>query len=237
MLRFIKPLEPTLVDAPPAGPGWLHTIKQDGYPHRAGDRGGKCRAFTRRGNDWTANYRPIVEAAQRLKYRSAIVDGEMVVQDERGLSDFGALRSAISKRPDRLIFFAFDLLHLNGEDLRSRPIEERRAKLGELLVAADQRLAFSDAFEGDGSEFFKAAEGHGLEGIISKRKGSRYKSGPSNAWLKTKAVETGDDVIGASVTPTGIPVAVLAKDGVHVGSAMINLKADERGVLGVYRAA
>ena len=116
----------------------------------------------------------------------------MVVQDEKGLSDFGALRSAISRRPDRLIFFAFDLLHLDDEDLRGRPIEERRALLRQLLNGADPRLAFSEEFDGDGAEFFRVAEAHGLEGIVSKREGSRYMSGASNTWFKTKAVETSD---------------------------------------------
>ena len=88
------------------------------------------------------------------------------MQNERGVSDFGAVRSAISRAPERLIFFAFDLLHLNGRDLRKEPVEARRTTLAELLATTDSPyLAFSDAFEGDGSALFKAADANGLEGI------------------------------------------------------------------------
>jgi bifunctional non-homologous end joining protein LigD len=116
-----------------------------------------------------------------------IIDGEVIVQDERGVSDFDALRLAIKQQPHRLIFYAFDLLHLNGKDLRDGSLLERRGELKELL-GADQtsRLQFSEEFLGDGAAFFQTCAAHGLEGVVSKLGSSRYRSGRSKTWLKTK---------------------------------------------------
>jgi bifunctional non-homologous end joining protein LigD len=129
----------------------------------------------------------VVEASGKLACQTVVLDGEMVVQDENGLSDFDALRSAIYTAPHRIVFFAFDLLHLNGEDLRPKLLLERRARL-QRLIKPDPRspLQFSDHLEGDGARFFKAAVELGLEGIVSRRAASRYRSGPSRSWLKTK---------------------------------------------------
>ena len=132
-------------------------------------------------------YRRVVDACCKLKCESALIDGEMVVQDEHGITDFHALRSAIYTAPHRLVFFAFDLLHLDGQDLRGQPLMERRAALRK-LIEPDPRspIQFSDHVDCDGAKFFKAAADLGLEGIVSKRAASRYRSGPSRSWLKTK---------------------------------------------------
>jgi bifunctional non-homologous end joining protein LigD len=111
-LPFIKPMMPMLVANPPQGEGWTHEIKYDGYRTELIIDDGQARAFTRNGHDWTKRYRSIVEVAAALPVGDAIIDGEMVVQDESGVSDFQALRGAIGGEPHRLIFFAFDLLHL-----------------------------------------------------------------------------------------------------------------------------
>ena len=196
MLTKLPFMDPRLVDAPPKGDGWLHEIKYDGYRTQLLIEDGQARAFTRRGHDWTDKYGPIVDVARTLPCTSAIIDGELIVQDENGVSDFMALRSAIFKEPHRLVFFAFDLLHLNGHDLRDMPIEDRRELLTELIEDSDP-IHLSTEFDGDGTVFFAAAEARGLEGIVCKKKGSRYIAGETDLWQKVKCWVTGDlDVIG-----------------------------------------
>lgn len=134
---FIAPINPLLVDEPPAGAGWLHEIKHDGYRTLLVVEAEDVRVFTSSGLDWTSRYGRVVKAAGQLDASSAILDGEMVVQDERGVTDFLALGGAIDREPHRLVFFAFDLLELDGEDLRDSPIEERRGMLRELLGMPD----------------------------------------------------------------------------------------------------
>src|SRR5688572_12285409 len=132
-LAFIPPLAPTLVDQPPAGDNWLHEIKHDGFRTELLIEQGRARAMSRRGLDWTARYPRIVGAAMALKCRSAIIDGEAVVQDEVGRSDLSAFHSALDAEPQKVLLFAFDLLHLDGKDVRRAPLEERRARLQALL--------------------------------------------------------------------------------------------------------
>jgi hypothetical protein len=106
---------PTLVPEPPSGAGWVHEIKHDGYRTLIVIDQGKVRAFSRPGKDWTGPYRRVINACANLGCKAALIDGEVVVQDENGISDFEALRSAIHKVPHRLVFFAFDLLHVDGK--------------------------------------------------------------------------------------------------------------------------
>jgi DNA ligase D-like protein (predicted ligase) len=212
--RFIKPELPTLVSEPPTGEGWIHEIKYDGYRTLIAIDRGKVRAFTRNGFDWTTAYRRPVEASAKLACETALMDGEVVVQDENGISDFEALLSAIHKAPHRLVFYAFDLLYLDSQDLRGQPLIERRELLRK-LIRPDKRSAiqFSDHLEGDGAKFFKAAAELGLEGIVSKRAASRYRSGPSRSWLKTKnMVESEFVLLGTELDSDGVPWALLASD-------------------------
>jgi bifunctional non-homologous end joining protein LigD len=170
-LSFIAPNLPTLVEEPPEGAAWLHEVKHDGFRTILIIERGQVRAYTRNGYDWTDRYRNIVGAAAALPCRAAILDGEVVVQDKRGASDFEALRGALSSRRGKLLFYAFDLLHLTGRDTRDRPLIERRAKLKTLLGEdATSPLQFSDEFVGDGAALFRACAKHGLEGIVSKLK-------------------------------------------------------------------
>ena len=146
--------------------------------------------------------------------KAALIDGEVVVQDENGISDFDALRSAIHKAPHRIVFFAFDLLHLDGQDLRRTPLMERRSALRR-LIEPDPRspIQFSDHVDCDGSKFFKAAAELGLEGIVSKRVRSLYRGGPSRSWLKTKNMVEGEFILlGTEVDDSGIPWALLARE-------------------------
>jgi bifunctional non-homologous end joining protein LigD len=178
----------------------------------------------------------IINEAVKLDCRSAIIDGEIIVQDKNGVSDFDALKSAIRRRPQSLIFCAFDLLHLNGKDFRERPLLERRAKLRE-LVPSEQPFLFSEEFTGDAAAFFQACADHQLEGIVSKLASSKYRSGRSKTWLKTKCfTESSFLIIGtARDRKTKAPLALLAEaDGEalkYAGSAFIALPGIERAEL------
>src|SRR5689334_11728540 len=121
-LGFITPEIPRLVPQPPSGEGWIHEIKHDGYRTLIVIDHGKVRAFSRHGRDWTGPYKRVVEAAAKLPCKAALIDGELIVQDENGISDFDALRSAIHKARHRLVLFAFDLVHHDGKDLRRTPL-------------------------------------------------------------------------------------------------------------------
>lgn len=230
-LRFIPFQLPTAVSKPPSGERWIHEVKFDGYRTEIVISDGKARAYTKNGNDWTRKYSPVIAAAENLACRSAILDGEMVVNDSRGASDFNELIRAIGRSPDRLAFVAFDILHLDDVDLRDCPLVERKALLRELLPQDEPRLQYSEHFEEEGPLFFKACDGMGLEGIVSKRAESRYRSGPSKNWLKTKCYVQGEfDVIGIERTAKGESVALLAsrENGSYAGAAFVTLKRVDR---------
>jgi DNA ligase D-like protein (predicted ligase) len=233
-LSFVPPLLPTLSLEPPSGKGWIHELKHDGN-RTILVIDGAARSFTRNGHDWSSRYRNIVECAARLRCRTAILDGEAIVQDERGISDFNALRGAMAWEPHRLAYFAFDLLHLDGEDLRRRPLLERKERLAELLGSPDPfcPIQFCDHLAEAGSALFEAAERMGLEGIVSKKASSTYLSGRSTAWLKIKCMTDGEFVvIGTSKGDGGPPVALLAREAagqlVYAGSAFVTLAAPAR---------
>ena len=234
ILSFIEPLIPVLAEEPPEGDDWLHEIKYDGYRTQIHIHEGRVRAYTRNAHDWTERYHPLVGAAAVLPCASAILDGEVIVQDEQGRSDFHALRSAIAKRPHDLVFMAFDLLHLDGRDLRREPVEVRREILQRLIGEADptQPIHYSDHLIGGGKEMFVRAEEMGLEGIVSKRLGSRYRSGPSRNWLKTKTFAEEEFVVIGTSTGNRAPVALLAREEAgrlsYAGGAMVTLKQPER---------
>jgi bifunctional non-homologous end joining protein LigD len=237
-LGFIEPQLPTSTDQPPEGEEWIHEVKHDGYRTLLLVEDGQARAFTRKGFDWSDSYRGIVSAVASLDCRSAILDGEVIVQDGLGISDLEALRSAIKWAPHRLLFYAFDLLHLNGEDLRCKPLIERRTRLKELIGDdAASPLQFSEEFTGDGAAFFRACAEHGLEGVVSKRAASLYRSGRSKTWLKSKCfTESEFMLIGVDRDrKTGAERALLAKAErsglVYAGAAFFALGREERETL------
>jgi bifunctional non-homologous end joining protein LigD len=235
-LEFIKPQLATSVDHPPPRAGWIHEVKHDGYRTLLIIERRKARAYTRNGFEWTERYTDIARGAAKLECRSALIDGEVIIQNERGVSDFEALKSAIRWCPQSLVFCAFDLLHLNGKDLRDSPLLERRAKL-KALVPSEHPFLFSEEFSGDAAAFFRACADHQLEGIVSKLASSRYRSGRSKTWLKTKCfTETSFVIIGtARDRKTKAPLALLAEvDGEalkYAGSAFIALSGAERAEL------
>ena len=186
--KWIKPCLPTLVDRPPIGPQWLHEIKWDGYRVSAYVANGKVTIRTRNGHDWTARFPAISRAALVLKVRSAVIDGEAVILDERGRSSFAELQADLDRHgSERAVLYAFDLLLLDGEDLRKKPLEERRLALGG-IIARRSAILMSEEFSGPGADLFRIACENELEGIVSKRLDRAYHSGRSRDWLKTKCV-------------------------------------------------
>jgi bifunctional non-homologous end joining protein LigD len=183
---FIEPCLPSPADKPPSGSDWVHEIKHDGYRLMA--RGDPIaigvRLLTRNGHDWAPRYPLIVEAVNALKVRSCLIDGEAVACDGSGVAEFERLRR---RRVGQDVFlYAFDLLELNGNDLRNEPIEVRKATLASLLRAGHPGLQFNQHLTHPGDVVFRHACATGLEGIVSKRLGSRYRSGRTKDWLKFK---------------------------------------------------
>jgi bifunctional non-homologous end joining protein LigD len=182
---FIAPCLPSPASKPPSGPNWIHELKHDGFCMIARRDGNGVRLFTRNANDWSTRFPPITDAVARLKARSCLIDGEVVILNTDGLAVFDLLRQGPRVRPDAVLL-AFDLLELDGEDLGARPIEERRRRLTRLLRDARPALQLSEHLEEDGPVVFEHACLLGCEGIVSKRRGTRYQSGRSRHWIKTK---------------------------------------------------
>lgn len=184
---FIEPCLPSLATKPPSGPEWIHEIKHDGYRLMICRDTAGMRLLTRRGYDWTARFPAIASAASVLRAKSFLIDGEAVCCDDKGIAVFDKLRQ---RRNEWSVFLvAFDLLELNGRDLRREPIEIRKAGLARLLRNAEPGLQLSEHIEHEAAIVFEHACKLGLEGIVSKRRGSRYQSGRSSLWLKSKNPE------------------------------------------------
>lgn len=180
---FIIPCRPTLASKPPVGPGWAHEIKHDGYRLQIHARGGRVRLYTMNGADWTERYPLIVGAASRLK-GEAVIDAEVVCAGADGIADFDALHSRCQDHA--AIAVGFDLLRRDGADLRPKPLAERKGALERLLAKSTGGIQFVAHVEGDGAEMFAAVCKLGLEGIVSKKLTSPYRSGNSKSWIKTR---------------------------------------------------
>ena len=181
---FISPCLPTVAPKAPLGPGWVHEIKHDGYRLQVHLREGRVRLFTRTGVDWTDRYRWIVEDVARLSVKHAIIDAECCVADENGVADFNALHSRI--RDHEAFAYAFDLLAVDGEDIRLTPLSDRRKRLAKLLRKAKPGIRLSEHLEAEGPIVFEHACRLGLEGIVSKRIDAPYRSGRAKCWIKVK---------------------------------------------------
>lgn len=233
-LGYVPTMQPTLVHDAPEGDQWLHEIKYDGYRTELLLNGAESRAFTRNGHDWTDRYRLVLDAAQSLPGGPALIDGEMIVQGEAGLSDFHAVRRTITSHPERLVFYAFDLMMVDGQDIRREPLIDRRARLHDLVGEHDPtfRIQFSDHIVGNGPAFYHQAEQLGLEGIVSKLTDSRYRAGYSTSWLKIKAFTVDQFVIVGTEQGVGPTMALCARETPHgleyAGGAMLTLTAKER---------
>lgn len=201
MPAFIEPTLASLTVKPPAGKRWIHEIKFDGYRLQARIEAGRVKLFTRTGLDWTAKFgKEIVAAFKGLPVGTAVFDGELVVETAAGVSDFSALQADLSDgRSDRFVYYAFDLLYLDGFDVRDVPLAERKALLSQVIPGETGRLRFSSHFDGDGSLILRHAGMLGLEGIVSKLADEPYRSGRGKGWLKAKLFHGQEVVIGGWV--------------------------------------
>jgi bifunctional non-homologous end joining protein LigD len=183
-LLSFDPCLPLSAEQPPAGPGWIHEIKHDGFRILARRQGRAVRLVTRNGHDIADRFPLAAAAIEVLPVRSCVVDGEAIVSDDDGLAVFDLIRG--HGRNGRAILCAFDLLEVNGEDIRPEPIEERKRRLAGLLRLPHEGIALNETYREDGATIFKHACALGCEGIVSKRLGSPYRAGRSAHWLKIK---------------------------------------------------
>jgi len=219
---FIPPQLAEEARSAPHGRNWVHELKLDGYriqvhvQTQGGGQAAKTRLFTRKGLDWTARMPALARAAAELEVESAILDGEIVVLDPSGRSSFPDLQAAFQNGKEaEMVYFAFDLLHLNGRNLRGLPLIERKEILEKLLSPADPHAAlrFCEHIQARGDVVFAKASQLGAEGIVSKQVGAPYTSGRGNTWLKMKATIKQEFVIGG-FTP-------VAKTGRGIGSLLL----------------
>lgn len=192
----IEPCLALLVPRPPKGEGWAYEVKWDGYRLVINVDQVRSKVLTRNGHDWTSRFQHLADAAAKLGHNTMILDGEGVVLDAKGRSDFSMLQKALGGRGGRrfaheAVFFAFDILYLDGRDLRSMPLSERRELLKQ-VISDDQTgtIRLSEEVDAAGVEFFKIACEHGLEGIVAKRLDAPYRSGRHGEWQKIKCVQS-----------------------------------------------
>lgn len=222
---FIAPQLCKSVDRPPQGAGWAHEIKFDGYRLQVRVQGGKAVVKTRSGLDWTSKFQAIADvAAKRLP--EGLYDGEACALDHNGAPDFPALQAALSEgRSEDLIFFCFDALVLAGEDLRDLPLAERKDRLKAVLEklpkTAAARLRYVDHFETGGDAVLQSACRMSLEGIVSKRLDAPYRSGRSEAWVKSKCRAGHEVVIGGWTGEAGQLRSLLV--GVHRNGKLVHV--------------
>jgi bifunctional non-homologous end joining protein LigD len=206
MPAFIEPCLSTLHPRPPKGTRWVHEIKFDGYRLQARIERGRVRLNTRSGQDWTSKFGTrLIDGLKRIPVTAALLDGELVVEDDRGASDFSALQADLSEgNTGRLVFYIFDLLHVDGFDIRRVALTERKRVLQELLAQAPPQgpVRYSEHFEEEGDLLFKHVCRLGLEGIISKVRTSPYQSGRVKNWLKSKCSQRQEFVIAGYLPST-----------------------------------
>ena len=225
---FVEPALATLVDDMPTGDGWLYEIKHDGYRMQARIDGGSVKILTRSGLDWTAKFEATARALKAMKLPSALIDGEIVVETAAGVSSFSALQQALAAGDTgSAVFYAFDLLYLDGRDLRALPLTERKDLLLQSLddVEPGGPIRFSEHLAADGEAMARHACRLGLEGIVAKRADAPCRSGRTDAWRKIKCSSSEEFVVAGFMPSTTAPKSVGSlilgthEDGtlVHVG--------------------
>jgi bifunctional non-homologous end joining protein LigD len=198
MPSFVEPCLATLVAAPPTGDEWVHEIKFDGYRIQARIDGENVKLITRSGLDWTARFEPLPTLLRDVHRGKALIDGELVVEDSGGHSDFALLTADLKgRRSDRFVFYCFDLLHLDGFNLQEATLFDRKAMLRQVIDAssAGNHIRFSAHLAGDGASMLTEACRLGLEGIVSKRGDLPYRSGRNGDWVKSKCIQVDEFVI------------------------------------------
>jgi bifunctional non-homologous end joining protein LigD len=210
MPKFLAPELASNADAPPTGDGWLHELKLDGYRIQGHveeqKRGGRnVKLYSRNGLDWTHRMPEIAQEMEKTPVKTAVLDGELVVLDEKGSTSFADLQAAFDEgNGAQMTYFLFDLLHLDGHNLRNLPLVRRKEILeGVVSEIADQKaIRYSDHIRGEGSEMFHNACRLGAEGVVSKLAEGKYYSGRSKEWLKSKCVHQQEFVVGGFTLPS-----------------------------------
>ncbi|HLK81139.1 MAG TPA: DNA ligase D [Xanthobacteraceae bacterium] len=207
-------LEPSLASPcgkPPSGPKWIHEIKHDGYRIQARINGRETRLLTRKALDWTARFRTIADALGELGLASALIDGEIVVEDEKGISSLNNLQADLKTgRRDRFRYYVFDLLYCEGYDLTQAKLIDRKELLQEIVTGLSPRspIRFSEHLEADGPTMLEHSCRLGLEGIICKRLDLPYRAGRGEHWFKAKCQQSQEFVILGYVPSTAASRAV-----------------------------
>lgn len=217
----IRPQLVSLVSSPPPG-DWSYENKHDGYRMLARIDHGSVKLFTRNGHDWSTRMRHLVAELATLGVTTAWLDGEVVIQDEIGRPDFSAIQRAFSTgRTEKLVFFAFDVMHLDGVDLRQEPVEQRRARLRGIIDSnALEHIRFSEAFAADPRDLLASVCAMEMEGIVGKRAGSPYRSKRSGDWIKMKCQNRQEFIIVGFTKASG-----------GIGSLLLGLHDDDGRLL------
>lgn len=212
---FIEPALATSIEKVPSGARWIHEIKFDGYRVQLHLVNEAVTIYTRRGNDWTRRFKKVADDGWHISAGSAILDGEIVVPVAGGTTDFSVLQNQLRGKSDKIVMVAFDLLYLNGYDLRKLPLFERKAHLKKLIEGT--AIQFSESFEIGGAEMFAHACRLGLEGVVSKVRDSRYPTGRGNDWVKKTCAQR------ETLPIAGFALKDEQFDGIYIG----RLKGDD----------
>jgi bifunctional non-homologous end joining protein LigD len=206
---FIEPALATSIEKVPSGERWIHEIKFDGYRVQVHLANEAAKIFTRRGHDWTHRFKKVAHDAWQIKANSAVVDGEIVVPAADGTTDFSVLQNELKGKSTSIVLVAFDLLYLNGCDIRKLPLFQRKAELKKILTGTD--IQFSESLEIDGREMFAHACKVGLEGVVSKVRVGPYPTGRTNDWVKKTCTQR------ETLTIAGFALDGTKWDGLYVG--------------------
>jgi bifunctional non-homologous end joining protein LigD len=206
---FVEPALASSIAKVPSGARWVHEIKFDGYRVQVHLANEAVKILTRRGHDWTHRFKKVAHDAWHIKAASAVIDGEIVVPAADGTTDFSVLQNELKGKSTSIVLVAFDLLYLNGRDLRKLPLHQRKAELKKIIGGTD--VQFSESFETDGQEMFAHACKLGLEGVVSKVRDSTYPTGRSNDWVKKTCAQR------ETLTIAGFALDGSKWDGLYVG--------------------
>ncbi|MBR0950394.1 non-homologous end-joining DNA ligase [Bradyrhizobium canariense] len=206
---FVEPALASSIEKVPSGSRWIHEIKFDGYRVQVHLHNEAVKVFTRRGHDWTHRFKKVAHDAWHIRANSAVIDGEIVVPAADGTADFSVLQNELKGKSTSIVLVAFDLLYLNGRDLRKLPLLQRKAELKKIIAGAE--IQFSESFEIEGREMFAHACKIGLEGVVSKVRDSVYASGRGNNWVKKTCAQR------ETLTIAGFALDGTKWDGLYVG--------------------